>query len=318
MRLSAPSPDPGRPGAPVLASLLGLAALFGAGPLAADAPKRDWSVAPVLGLYQPSLSDLNQGEFLATISGDAELIDQSSVNVSDSGIPSPTEPFTYPIPLDPLPAGTTAALEFQWRFDDRHTLLIGGSTWEASSQTLIRRPFPMQGFFVETEATRKHKVSFTELFFGWRYDLQQRRDRHVYLRLSLHDMFDIDQREDFSFFFLEGRPKGVRKSIIIQSQATGALLLQTGLGGEWFVTNWLSLSLEANYAYGLNEVVLRDGSVNVDFRDSDNVALKSPLKPENPPEGRFDMQYKLPDDSYKTLRLDFSGWKALAKVSIHY
>ena len=103
--------------------------------------------------------------------------------------------------------------------------------------------------------------------------------------------------------------------MVVQSRATGLLLLQGGGGGEWFINDWFSLGVEADYAFGLKSLKLGNGNLTTDFQSTDNLALQLPLIQN----AAGVMQYKLErGDVYRDLRLNFEGWKALLKATIYY
>jgi hypothetical protein len=115
--------------------------------------------------------------------------------------------------------------------------------------------------------------------------------------------------------FLSGPPRSFRKSMVVQSRATGLLLLQGGGGGEWFINDWFSLGMEAGYAFGLKSLRLGDGDLVTDFQNTDNLALQLPLIQNS----AGVMQYKTEaGGEYRDFRLDFEGWKALIKATIYY
>lgn len=271
---------------------------------------RNWGVSPYLGIYNPSLELLNKGAFLSPYVGTADLIDQFGNNNNV------TVPFIYRNPLPELRPGTLGGLEFQWRLNEKHVLLLGGAYWEASSAATSQGIFPIQGAFESVLSQRKADISFTEFYLGWRYNLIHKPNkRDFYFDFSIHDVFDVGYREDFSVLFLSGPPRSFRKSMSVQSQATGLLLLQAGGGGEWFVTDWFSLGVEAGYAFGLKSLRLGNGSLVTDFRDTDNLYLELPLIQNS----AGSMQYKLESgQEYQDLRLNFEGWKALLKATIYY
>lgn len=281
-------------------------ALMSAGAQAEDA--RSWGMSPYIGLHSPNLKDLNNGQFRSPYEGTADIIDEFGFN-------NPTS-FIYRNPMPELDPGVLAGLEFIWRINEKHSLLIGGGTWESTSYSTGQGLFPVQGAFESAVSQRKGDMSYNEFYLGWRYDAVRKPKKYnLYFRLSAHEIFDIDYREDFSLLFLSGPPRSFRKSVVVQAQATGLLLLQGGGGGEWFINDWLSLGAEAGYGLGMKEMTLGDGRLTTDFRDTDNLFLQVPIVPG--PNGR--MQYKLESGSeYRQLRLSFDGWKALFKVTIYY
>ena len=272
--------------------------------------ERNWGVTPYLGLFNPSLKLLNKGEFLSPYVGTADLIDQFGNNNNV------TVPFIYRNPLPELNPGTIGGLEFKWRINDKHVLLLGGGSWEATSAATSRGIFPIQGAFESVISQRKGDISFTEFYVGWRYNFIHKPKKHdFYFDLSIHDIFDVSYREDFSVLFLSGPPRSFRKSLVVQSRATGLLLLQGGGGGEWFINDWFSLGMEAGYAFGFKSLRLGNGDLVTDFRSTDNLFLELPLIQNS----AGNMQYKEErGQEYRDFRLSFEGWKALLKATIYY
>ena len=242
--------------------------------------------------------------------GTADLVDQFGNNNNV------TVPFIFRTPLPELNPGPMGGLEFQLPINDKNSLLIGGASWEASSSATGRGEFPVQGAFESVISQRKGDISFTEFYLGWKYNaIHKPRKRNLYLTLSLHEIFDVNYREDFSLLFLSGPPRSFRRSMIVESSATGLLLLQGGAGGEWFLNDWLSLSVEAGYGFGLKPLRLGNGHLTTDFSDNDNLFLQIPLIQSS----SGNMQYKVEQGGeYRDLRLTFDGWKALMKATIYF
>lgn len=254
-----------------LLSLFSVMAVMAAG-ASAEEGAGAWGLSPYIGVHHPNLDNLNNGQFRSPYQGTADIIDGLGFN-------NPTA-FTYRNPMPPLEAGTLAGLEFLWNINDKHVMLIGGGSWESTSFATAEGSFPVQGALESAVSQRKGDLSYNEFYLGWRYNAVRKPKKYnLYLRLSAHEVFDIDYREDFSLLFLSGPPRSFRKSLVVQAQATGLLLLQGGGGGEWFINDWLSLGAEAGYTFGMKEMTLGDGRVSTDFRDTDNLFLKSPSSP---------------------------------------
>ncbi len=269
---------------------------------------RVWGISPYVGMHGPNLENLNSGHFRSPYSGTADIIDEFGFN-------NPTS-FVYRNPMPELEPGALVGLEFIWNINEKHALLIGGGSWEATTFATAQGLFPVQGAFESAVSQRKGDMSYNEFYLGWRYNAVRKPKKYnLYLRMSAHEVFDIDYREDFSLLFLSGPPRSFRKSVVVQAQATGLLLLQGAGGAEWFINDWLSLGAEAGYTLGMKEMTLGDGRLNTDFRDTDNLFLQVPIVPGV----NGSMQYKLESgEEYRELRLSFDGWKALFKVTVYY
>lgn len=290
------------------AALVLAGALVGTAATSAGAQERNWSVAPLVGLHHPQVDGLDQDAFNAFFGGTADVIDELGFN-------QPTR-FEFRNPLPELDPGALVGLEFQWRLNDRNSLLIGYGSWESTSQASVQGQFPVQGAMERVVSSREARLSYNELSVGWRFDAIRKPKYKLYTRLSMHDLFDVDHREDYSFLFLSGPPQSFRKSLILQSQATGVLVFQAGVGGEWFLRDWLSVGFESSYGFTYRSYNLREGTLLTDFRDTDNLFLEMPARPS--PTGSRSMTYREDDGSYKLIKLSFDGWKALFRVNFYY
>ncbi len=269
----------------------------------------EWSFSPVVGIHVPSLKQLNEGVFRAPFSGRADVL-----LVGDTATQGT---FLLKNPLPSIDYGPSAGIEFQWKMSDEIWFLIGGSSWEAASEASANGVLPIQGVLSRVSNSRRGKLSYNEFFMGWRHNVIRRPEKlNLYYRASLHEIFDIDYREDWAFFFVDGPVESFRKNIVIQSQATGVLLLQVGFGAELFLRKWLSIGFESGYAYGVRDFSLRDSRVRTDFLDTDNLFVDVPIRP-NPK--TQNMEYNSENGSgYNPLTLSFNGWKALIRANIYY
>ncbi|MCC6208186.1 MAG: hypothetical protein IT488_08535 [Gammaproteobacteria bacterium] len=277
-----------------------------------EAAIRTWSVAPYFGMNQPKLDALNKGEFQAPYEGGAQFVDPVANNTDGT--------FTYNTPLAPFNPGTLTGLEFQWRINDKHSFLVGASTWQATSTAASTGLFPIQGAFELVNARRTVNLSYNEFFLGWRYNLFSRPNSYrFYVSASLHHLYDIDYREDFTGVFLSGDVRQFRKSLIIRAQTTGLPLLEGTAGGEWFVTNWLSLGIEGGYDIGLKDIELQGVGttpITSDFLATDNVQLRPPMIMDFPTRN---MTHKsVSGGDYEVTRLDFSGWRLVMKATFYF
>lgn len=273
---------------------------------------RTWGISPYFGMNQPKLDALNKGEFRAPYEGGAQFVDPVANNTDGT--------FTYNTPLAPFNPGTLTGLEFQWRINDKHSFLMGASTWQATTTTASTGLFPIQGAFEIASATRKANLSYNEFFLGWRYNLFSRpKTYRFYLSATLHHLYDIDYREDFTSVFLSGDIRQFRKSLIIRAQTTGLPVLEGAAGGEWFLTDWLSLGLEGAYDIGLKDIELEGVGttpITSDFLATDNVQLRPPMIMDVPT--RRMTHKSVSGGAYEFTRLDFSGWRLLMKATFYF
>ncbi len=288
-----------------------LCALFVAG--AAVAESR-FSIGPTLGLHAPALEDLNEGEFRSPIAGIATI-----VNFEDD---TQTQERIYiENPLPPIGLGTNGGLELQWIYDARWSIIVGGSTWEATTSAEVFGPFAIQGVRSDVINVRSATISYNEFYFGLRHNVAIRPDRYkIYYRATLNEIFDIDYKENLEFHYLTGPAEGVNKSVILQTQATGVLAIQTGFGVEYLLSDWFSLAFDATYLVGLRRATLQEnGEAKKDFLFSDNLNLWLPQRI-GPESGN--LEYLAPEaankDDYRPLRLNFDGWKLLLRFNVRF
>jgi len=270
------------------------------------------TVGTYLGLHKPALEDLNKHEFNSPISGLADVIQGTGVNQ--------TNKIVFPNPLPEFPAGVDSGLEFIWHQNEKYDFIVGGSTWETTSRALTKGGLFLQGQPANVYNERTAKLSYNEYYFGLRYNLIRSPKKFKgYYRLTLNEVFDIDYREDLVFLFTSGDAAGVKKSIILQSQATGLLMLQPGFGMEYAFNDMVSMGVEASYLFGFRQIALRDGKSNVDFLSTDNLSLWLPQRVD-PDTGNLQYLSEQPvsDQDYNAIRLDFDGWKMLFKLNINF
>jgi len=271
----------------------------------------------MLGVHAPNLNVLNEGVFRAPLLYEADIL------TGDAPIRTETRKFSNPLPG--INYAPLAGIEFQWKLDEKNALLIGGSTWEGSSESTANGRLPIQGFDANVTNNRRATLSYNEFLLGWKHNVIRRPDKYnLYFRLSLHEIFDVGYREDWVFLYLDGPAATFKKILVIESKATGILMLQPGVGGEVFLKKWLSLGFETSYSYGLRKFTFRNNNINRDFLATDGIFMKTSIRP-NPPESGIsdpedgNLEYQAEDgSSYRKLRLTFDGWKALFKINIYY
>lgn len=265
-----------------------------------------------LGIHKPALEDLNEGEFKSVIGGFGTLFTDTGNNESRR--------LNFNNPLPELELGVNAGLEFQWIIDDDYSFLLGGGTWEATSRAVAAGGFYIQGATADVINERIAKLSYNEFYFGLRRNIVDIDDKYkIYYRLTLNEVFDIDYREDMVFLYTSGRAVGIKKTIVLQSQATGLLMLQPGFGTEYFFRDWLSVGVDASYVIGLKRVTLRDGTSDTNFLPTDNLTFWLPQKVGA---ASGDLEYLNHDfqeiGDYTTIRLNFDGWKLLFKMTVYF
>lgn len=265
-----------------------------------------WSVSPLLGIYSPKLGGLNDKEFRAPLTGKGSLV----LDKEES------QDFLFRVenPLPSIRFGTHAGVEFQLELDDNYALLFGLGTWEGVSTSLVKSEFPFQGELGKAIYERSGRVSYTQYFLGLKKTIYQNNGKQrSYIRFSLNELMDVDYKEDLTFAFVSGPGSGFRRIITIESQATGIMLMQFGVGSEWFFRDWISVGVEGGLMLGLGESTLGNARLRRDFQSGDNLDFGLPQI-----QGQDGRMYYLGNDgvSYRLIELEMEGW--LTQISLNF
>lgn len=316
-----------------------LAAMLGAmagGPAAAA---ERWAVSFALGGHLPDLAPLSDGLYKAPLMGRATVLVQeggqgTGAEGEDADV-NETEirDFRYDNPVPGAGIATHGAIELQWHPNERHTFVFGIGSMEKTSISRGSDNLPLQQYNESNTviSERRDKISYTEYTLGWQYNFFRGEDYRIYSRLSLHEVFDIDFREDFIFLFVESPVPdlvGVRRDLVVEAQTASLLMGQIGLGAEWFVRDWLSFAVEGGALMGESNFRLRDVDARSDFLDSDEVRLIG-MPYARLPDGT--LGYLSPSatledlantstrqQSYEPMDLSFDGWRLLFRVNLYF
>lgn len=309
-----PSIGPTRNRARVLAAIaLGLLCLAAAGEGAAqETRERRWSVSPLLGVHSPRLTALNHGEFKAPMTGRGRLI----FDAADAG---QDFDFVFDNSLPEMKYGTEAGIEFGLSLDERNRLFFGGSVWESGSTSSVRTEIPFQGSLTPVGYERSGRISYFQYFFGWqRTLLSEPKKFRLHSRLSLHEVFDIDYKEDLVFGFDTGS-ETFKRLIVMESQATGLFMVQLGLGGEYFLVNWLSVGADLGYTASLRRFKLGNATLSTDIQPEDNLNFRTPAQLDNDRRLTYLAEVRSYDDvTYRDMELGFDGWRLLFRVNMYF
>lgn len=278
----------------------------------AQEKEKIWSVSPLLGLSSPELKLLNEGEFRSPIAGRGAIVFEEE---------SASEDFLFEIEND-LPAidfGTEAGLEFQLSLNSRDAFVMGTSIWEGVSTAVVTTEIPFQGVLSKVALERSGNISAMQFFFGWKRDIVQRPKKYnLYTKLTLHEIFDVDYKENLVFAFQSGPAETFKRLVVMETQSTGILMFQFGAGVEYFLRDWLSLGVDTAYAIGVNEFELSNGKITSDFQADDNI---SPTLPTQLADGKLRYLSDVDDSgvaNYQEMKLKFDGWRLLFRFNIYY
>lgn len=314
---------------------LGSAWLLGAAPAWAQegfGPYR-WSLSPVIGLHAPEIDAINNGSSKAPFLMEATLC-------SNCGLPNESEDvrrFTYDNELDAIGYSANVGLEFQWVQNERHSFIMGVSTWEGNADNSMRTQIPLQPLtspLHDAEYIRRLSLSYNEFYFGWRYTLLAKPGRYRwYSRLSLNEMFDVDLREEHVFNIIGGNLDGVKRILVANAQTTGVLTFQLGLGGEYFIKKNISVGFEGGYLFSERPFKFNSVRPDTNFGGGDANTPIAPLRPSDPGQPLGYMDPSVTADSYfdtkwndveesdpwiRDMELRFDGWKFAFRFTVYY
>jgi hypothetical protein len=277
-----------------------------------SATKR-FGVAPLLGVYSPSLRLLNQGEFEAPLPGQGRIIFQSTgENINYQFMVNNT--------LEDIDYGTEAGVEFKLLLTQRDALLFGISSWEGVTTAVMQTELPFQGVLSPAGYERSGRFSYSQYFLGWEHALTERTGRfRLNGRVTLNEVFDIDYKEDLVFGFQGGPAETFKRLVVMESQATGVLMLQLGLGAEYFARDWVSFGFDAGYSFSPRSFQLGSARLKTDIQPDDNIDLKLPLQVDEKGILYYLADAKSFDDvTYRRLDVSLDGWRALFRVNFYF
>ena len=299
---------------------------------------RKWSMSLLLGGHFPQMKPLSDGLYKAPLLGQAEILVYEGTQtgqIGDNVDQNVTEvrDFRFDNQAPPVGMGALAGVEFGWHPNDRHTLTFGTGSMEANSINRVVGNLPVESYYKSNVvlSDRRDKISYTEYSVGWRYNFWRTPKFRMYSKISAHEIFDIDFREDFVFRFIDSPIPDlidIRRVMVVEAQTASLFMGQVGIGAEWFLRDWLSLGVEGGYMVGQKKFKLHDVTTRSDFLDSDNVFrtgmpyikmsdgtlgyMVSGATPQDFIDPNTREQY------YRPLRLGFDGWRVGFRVTLYY
>ncbi len=272
-----------------------------------------WTASIQFGAHAPNLQSLQKLYQAPTIGiGTIEDVDEIGNNV--------TEKFTIVSPLTGSSAGAKTALTFLWNANASHSIIFGLGSWEATAFGVSTINIPIQGQLRELFYERRAKFSYTEFSAGWRYNFMQLGKFNFYSRLSLHEIFDLDYRDDTIFTFFEPSGDVSFRRIIVMEAQTGALLMgEAGVGVEWRLSKWFGLGIESAYLKAERSVQLRGiNTKGVGTIESIQNGLPYGSRSDGTIGYLAQPDAEGNDSRYQPLNIDMSGLQILFSINIQY
>jgi len=292
----------------------------------------EWSFSSLYGAMQPSVSLIEGGLFRVPLVGSGELKENA---IGGSEEQPRSVDFRFDNYLIAAPFGGKSSFELQWHPNDKYSLLFGFGSWEKTTASKQLVKIPSQFVLNTVDYERRAKLTYTEFTIGGTMVFWRRPKYTFYARGSVHEVFDIDYREDMVFSYLSDNDLlGNERVRTMQAQTAGLVMAQIGLGAEWFFQKWISVGVEAGYLKSERNVQLRDIVRKDDFVSGDNLVFSglpygelsdgtlgymavdkdgNPLKQTVIVNGE-----ETQETVYRRMRLDFSGWQVLFRVNIYY
>ncbi len=276
------------------------------------ATEKRWILSPLLGVHSPKLRALNHGEFKALTPGRGRLI-------FDGGDAGQDFEFVVNNAMPAMRFGTEAGAELGYRLDDRNTVFIGASSWESGSSSTLRTEIPFQGSLTPVGFERSARLSYFQYFLGWqRTLLAEAKKFKLHGRVAMHQVFDIDYKENLVFGFDTGTDT-FKRIIVMESQATGSFMMQLGMSGEYFLTDWLSLGADLGYTASLGTFKLGNATLSTDIQAEDNLNFRTPAQLDSQQRLTYLAEVRSYDDvTYRDMKLGFDGWRLLFRANMYF
>ncbi|NKE72477.1 hypothetical protein [Candidatus Manganitrophus noduliformans] len=216
------------------------------------------SIAYTTGVYQPSLKSLNK------ILGDPHLAilqDPNYLLPRNRLLPAEVRNIVAP----EITGKTNYGAEIQWEATDKFSLVATLSLWQGESTaedvitTFLRQDLPP----VSAPRTAAYNLSVTQIWLGWKYNLYQDPDHgRFFINVGLIGISIANLMIDS---VVRVNSPDLNFASVSSTEAEGiAFTSRIGIGGEYFITSWLSFGVNANYVIGSSAKV----KVKKHFRSS--------------------------------------------------
>jgi len=244
-----------------------IAVLFILSPHLSIAQESRLSVAYTIGVYQPNLKTLNK------ILGDPHLAilqDPNYLLPRNRLLPVEVRDIVSP----QITGKTDYGLEVQWEVNDRLSLVATLSLWQGTSEaqdiltTFLRQDIPP----VNAPRTATYNLTVNQIWLGWKYNLYRDPDKgRFFINVGLIGASRADLTMDS---VVRVTSPDLNFASVSSTEAEGtAFTSRIGVGGEYFITSWLSFGVNANYVIASNTRL----KVQRTFRSSfDNIPAPPP------------------------------------------
>lgn len=202
------------------------------------------SVAYTVGVYDPSLQTLNK------VLGDPHLAilqDPNYLLPRNRLLPAEVRNIVVP----PISGKTNYGLEVQWEATEQFSLVGTLSLWqgESSGEDVITTFLRQDLAPVAAPRSARYDLTVKQMWLGWKYNFFRDPERgRLFLNVGLIGVSIVDMTMDS---LIRVNSPDLSFASISSTEAQGvAFTSRIGIGGEYFITSWLSFGVNANYVIG--------------------------------------------------------------------
>jgi hypothetical protein len=265
------------------------------------------SVAPVYTFYKPQLGDLNQGLFNAPLLGTAVTLDNYGAPVTHAfQIHNNVPAFDY---------GNGRGIELKAHLTPNLALVFGISKWDDRTSSTVTTPFTLKRHPNQAQFSRSIALGIEETYLGIQHSFIENQKMHGFWRLAWHDFSDIYLQEKLDFSFTSGPQAGESRFFYHSSTGNSASAMEIGLGLDYFIRPWLSVSANAGRMVGRASSKLGSAHYIEGFTPADDVYLILPAIAgiENQA-----LKYQDINGNYHDIVLNFGGWKSSVNINFYF
>ena len=283
----------------------------------------NWNISLQIGTHMPQISTLRNGLLKSPMIGRGTLIPENREQGQTESVS-----FHFPSPLSGDFNSAKSMIQFEWRNESPVSMTFGFGTWEATAYGNTSVDFPIQGKMEKSLYERSVSMSYTEYNIGAKAKFYSRGDFNFFGQFYLNEIFDIDYREDLRFSFHQGTEDAYQRIVVLEAQTASLFTGVVGITSEWVFSKTVTFGARINYLLASQKVQLRNGKLNFNIQNQDQLNLNGILYPFATPNRQTGAIEYLPEDTsteqldstgiHKPMNLSFSGWQFMLSMNIYY
>lgn len=215
-----------------------------------------------------------------------------------------------------LRAAPLVGLEVEWRVRRRFSLVASTSFWEGESRAIESGEVLFQDKgLLPFSSNRIHRISFNEYNLKGRLHLLEEPERHrLFLEIGFFGQVKVTYREDYNYIFADGNEQFLR-NVLSRAVSKGGYIFSFGMGGDYFLTRWLALSVSGNYRFGKATQLIYESSRHT-FVEQDALTEAVGVSSFFPKVGE-PVSYREGDTAIP-LKIELQGFQANAGIRIFF